>query len=92
MVGVAILRYDAFGDTVNVAARMEASGEPMKIHISEATAELLQNSNFIIKKRGKVEVKVCTCNSHKVIQLHQCHPSGQRIDVYILGDGEEDSR
>lgn len=58
MVGASILRYDVFGDTVNVAARMEASGEPMRIHISEATAELLQNTNFILKKRGQVEVKV----------------------------------
>ena len=27
MVGVSVLRYDVFGDTVNVAARMEATGE-----------------------------------------------------------------
>ncbi len=58
MVGASILRYDVFGDTVNVAARMEASGEPMRIHVSESTAELLQNTNFIVERRGKVEVKV----------------------------------
>ena len=27
MVGSTVLRYDVFGDTVNVAARMEATGE-----------------------------------------------------------------
>ena len=27
VVGASILRYDVFGDTVNVAARMEATGE-----------------------------------------------------------------
>ena len=27
VVGVSVLRYDVFGDTVNVAARMEATGE-----------------------------------------------------------------
>ena len=30
MVGASILRYDVFGDTVNVAARMEATGEVWK--------------------------------------------------------------
>ena len=27
VVGASVLRYDVFGDTVNVAARMEATGE-----------------------------------------------------------------
>ena len=27
VVGTSIMRYDVFGDTVNVAARMEATGE-----------------------------------------------------------------
>ena len=33
--------------------------QPMRIHISEATADLLQETNFIVEERGKVEVKVC---------------------------------
>ena len=34
--------------------------QPMKIHISEVTAELLQGTDFVVEERGKVEVKVCT--------------------------------
>lgn len=30
----------------------------MRIHVSEATAELLQDSTFEVEKRGRVEVKV----------------------------------
>ena len=33
--------------------------QPMRIHISEATAELLQGTNFVVEERGRVEVKVC---------------------------------
>ncbi len=32
--------------------------QPMKVHVSEATANLLDGSPFTLKPRGSVEVKV----------------------------------
>ncbi|MBU0943387.1 MAG: response regulator [Proteobacteria bacterium] len=48
--------YDIFGDTVNIAARMEELSSPMQINISEATHLLLQD-RFTFTKRNGIEVK-----------------------------------
>ena len=50
--------YDIWGDTVNVASRMESTGSPMRIHVTETTkaqtASLFQYSeNTVIDVKGK---------------------------------------
>ena len=48
--------YDLWGDTVNVASRLEATGEPGRILVSEATAQLLQET-FELSAPCTVELK-----------------------------------
>jgi class 3 adenylate cyclase len=48
--------FDIWGDTVNVASRLEASGEPGKVNISGDTYELVK-SYFKCSYRGKIFAK-----------------------------------
>ena len=56
IVGTEKYIYDVFGDTINIAARMETHSEPMKINISSATHQLI-GEQFNFTKRDLTEVK-----------------------------------
>jgi predicted ATPase/class 3 adenylate cyclase/tRNA A-37 threonylcarbamoyl transferase component Bud32 len=56
IVGTRKFAYDIWGDTVNIASRMESSGEPGKVNISGSTYELIKEK-FICNYRGKMEAK-----------------------------------
>jgi adenylate cyclase len=56
IVGIKKFAYDIWGDTVNIASRMESSGEAGKINISGATFELVKDK-FTCTYRGKIEAK-----------------------------------
>lgn len=56
VVGTKKFAYDIWGDTVNIASRMESYSEPGKINISENTYELIKD-DFDCEYRGKVKVK-----------------------------------
>lgn len=48
--------YDVWGDTVNIASRLESSGLPNRIQISEATYHRV-NGTFHCETRGLLEIK-----------------------------------
>ena len=56
VVGIHKFAYDIWGDTVNVASRMETLSNPGRINISENTYELVKDV-FQCKYRGEIEVK-----------------------------------
>ncbi|MES2766666.1 MAG: tetratricopeptide repeat protein [Bacteroidota bacterium] len=56
VIGETKYAYDLWGDTVNIAARMESTGEPDKIHVSEEVFKSLKD-NFEFEERGEIEIK-----------------------------------
>ena len=58
VVGSRMPQYTVFGDTVNTASRMESTGVPGRIQVSEATYDvLMDDSSFVWEDRGSAEIK-----------------------------------
>jgi len=56
VIGKIKFTYDLWGDTVNIASRMESSGVPGSIHLSEQTRAAL-GSHYQLEERGFTECK-----------------------------------
>ena len=53
-------RFQLFGDTVNTASRMESNGQPMRIQVSEATANLIMiadKGHWLTQREDKILAK-----------------------------------
>jgi adenylate cyclase len=56
VIGIKKFIYDLWGDAVNVASRLESSGLPGQIQVSQATHDRLQN-RYLLEERGEIFVK-----------------------------------
>ena len=56
VIGATKFIYDLWGDTVNLASRMESTGVPGRIQVTRSVYERLQGS-FDLQERGMVQVK-----------------------------------
>jgi adenylate cyclase len=48
--------YDLWGDSVNIASRMQSHGVPGRIQVSDATRTLLGDA-FLFEDRGEIVIK-----------------------------------
>jgi class 3 adenylate cyclase len=56
VIGIKKFIYDVWGDTVNLASRLETTGVPGRIQVATSTFERLQD-RFAFEPRGEVELK-----------------------------------
>uniref|UniRef100_UPI0037E94EA5 adenylate cyclase type 7 isoform X3 n=1 Tax=Semicossyphus pulcher TaxID=241346 RepID=UPI0037E94EA5 len=57
VIGARKPQYDIWGNTVNVASRMESTGELGKIQVTEETSDVLHNLGYSCECRGFINVK-----------------------------------
>ena len=58
IVGIKKFQYDVWGDTVNIASRMESNGEVGKVNISHDAYQMIhKDPDFIFENRGNISVK-----------------------------------
>jgi adenylate cyclase len=56
VIGTRKFVYDVWGDTVNMAARVEAAGQPNRVLASAATAKIL-GGDFVLDGPHNIETK-----------------------------------
>ncbi len=56
VIGARKFHYDVWGDTVNIASRMESQGRPGRIQVARGTYELIKEE-FLCEPYGSIEVK-----------------------------------
>ncbi|XP_037294746.1 adenylate cyclase type 2 isoform X2 [Manduca sexta] len=57
VVGAQKPQYDIWGNTVNVASRMDSTGVMGRIHVTDDTAKVLMNAGYVCECRGPTYVK-----------------------------------
>ncbi|XP_022190546.2 adenylate cyclase type 3 [Nilaparvata lugens] len=76
VIGARKPHYDIWGNSVNVASRMESTGKAGCIQVTEETCNILQNFGYIFEQRGLVAVK----------------GKGQLMTYYLVGKGPTSSQ
>ncbi|XP_012297359.2 adenylate cyclase type 9 isoform X1 [Aotus nancymaae] len=93
VIGTTKLLYDIWGDTVNIASRMDTTGVECRIQVSEESYRVLSKMGYDFDYRGTVNVKgkgqmktylYPKCTDHGVVPQHQLSISP---DIRVQVDG-----
>lgn len=57
VIGARKPHFDIWGNTVNVASRMESTGKAGNIQVVKETADILREFGFVLEQRGLVSIK-----------------------------------
>ncbi len=82
IVGRRKFAYDIWGDTVNIASRMESSSEPGEVNISSAThalvkdeADLVFTSRGLVSAKGKGELEMYFVRARSIADIVNAEPA-----------------
>ncbi|CAD5233094.1 unnamed protein product [Bursaphelenchus xylophilus] len=78
IVGITAPRYCVFGNTVSLAAKMESSSKPGRIHVSPTSKELIDQffrTRFHLVERGEIHIK-----NHDVMRTYWLVPASEVED------------
>jgi class 3 adenylate cyclase len=89
VIGTKKFIYDLWGDTVNTASRMESTGLPGRIQVSEPTAQLLREQ-FDLDERGPIEVKGKGMMTTYLLVRQKADP--QRVSIAVIAGATRPSR
>ncbi|XP_038618937.1 adenylate cyclase type 9 isoform X2 [Tachyglossus aculeatus] len=93
VIGTTKLLYDIWGDTVNIASRMDTTGVECRIQVSEESYRILNKMGYDFDYRGTVNVKgkgqmktylYPKCNDNGIVPHHQLSISP---DIRVQVDG-----
>jgi adenylate cyclase len=56
VIGSRKFAFDVWGDTVNVASRLESTSTPDRLQVSQRVADVI-SAEFMLEPRGEVELK-----------------------------------
>ena len=84
VVGTKKFAYDIWGDSVNVASRMESTSEPGKINVSESTYDLIKDV-YHCEYRGEINVKNKGMMKMYFVNRVKDHGFVRQLEMDIMG-------
>jgi len=90
VIGTQRMQYDVWGDTVNVASRMESTSEPGKIHVSSSFA-LALNSEMAKERNSETAVIPSVSEEGETAVIPSVSEEGETAVIPSVSEEQRDS-